>query len=87
MKIEDNVVTLSTGRTFNANLGLLSTTGERDDQLYEGYDGRSGPHPGVDEEDGGEPPFTTAERIEIAEFMIARWATWAGLGARRWRRF
>ena len=81
MKPDGEGFVLSTGRTFYANqliLGLSPTS----DEIYEGYDGtveasreRWGRSPDeVDE--GEEPPFTPAERQEIAGYMIELWRAW-----------
>ena len=65
--------TLSTGREFNANLGLISV--DDNGTLYEGYDasldvnGHSDPQP----DDPASQPWTREERIELADFMIERW--------------
>lgn len=72
---------LSTGKEFYANrsiLGLSPELGEYRNRLYitEGYDG------GVAEdrapsEYSENPPFTSEERHEIAEYMAALWRQWA----------
>jgi hypothetical protein len=59
---------LSTGRRFYAHTDLLSP-GIDGDLLY-GSDGTS--HPDDDEDE----LFTSAERQEIAEYMIKRWRKW-----------
>lgn len=85
MKIENGTVTLSTGRTFWPNRGLLSVDAEG--VLHGGYDDSfehlMGPEtpPDVDPadpEDAHLIPFTSAERAEIGEFMLRRWADWMG---------
>ena len=79
MKIVDrHHVELNSGKSFTAYAGILGL-GE-DLELREGYDGH------VDE-DEADPPhefaayvrprFTSAERREIAEYMIALWTRWA----------
>lgn len=66
--------TLSTGRTFCANRGLISV-GEGDFkpwELYAGYDNSLGTGEWDDVRD--EPAdFTDDEKREIADFMIERW--------------
>ncbi len=71
----DDHYTLSTGRKFYANNGILGLGPELDDLLSEGYDGT------VWEDDERRDPdyktFTKAERREIAAAMIDRWKRWA----------
>lgn len=55
---------LSTGRSFYAHSSLLSVDSDGDNLTY-GFDG------GVDEFD--DEPLTSEERVEIADYMIARW--------------
>jgi hypothetical protein len=69
--------TLSTGTRFSANQGIIGIN----PQIYisEGYDG--GINIGFDEnEDWRLKEFTTEERKEIAEFMIALWTKFAERG-------
>lgn len=70
--------TLSTGKTFYANNGILGLSIEGDG-LYEGYD--SGVH--VDETSPPGPvdeqQFTPREKQEIAIVMIKRWQRWGAL--------
>lgn len=56
----DNEIELSTGRTIYANRGIVGIGPDLD--LTQGYDGdiRIG-------------LLTTAERLELVEFVIARW--------------
>lgn len=63
--IDDDDVTLSTGRTIYANRGIFGLT--PDGELTEGCDG------GVDAN------LAPAERREIAEMMIARWRKFGGI--------
>lgn len=60
-ELGEEYITLSSGRKIEANLRIIGI----DDKgvVSEGYDG------GVND---GE--FTAAERIELADLMIARWA-------------
>lgn len=65
---KDDSFTLSSGREFYANHGIIGLTEERDrGRLYppsEGYDGGIG------------NDFTAKERAEIAMYMIHLWATY-----------
>jgi len=76
MKIEGGTVTLSSGRTFEANRGLLSLS--EDGVVHDGYDGSFDFLPDDIRDDDDMQPWTPAERREIAEYMIARWAAWGG---------
>lgn len=64
-------LTLSTGRVVDAHDGVLGLTDAGD--LVEGYDStlESAWMPGTDDEE-----FTDAERVEIADAVIARWQAW-----------
>ncbi len=81
MKPGDDGFVLSTGRTFYANRLILGLAPDGD-VVYEGYDGIVEATRARDdwENEGAEPPFTPAERREIAEYMIERWRAW---GARK----
>lgn len=83
MKRIDDGFELSTGRVFYAFMGLLcppeQPPTQYDPVLFYGSDG----HVSVPRDDDpdpveDEPPFTPAERREIADYMIARWNAWAG---------
>ncbi len=71
---------LSTGRVFYANRGIVGIEPKADGTLEvtEGYDG------GVSV-DGSEfcdpprPPWTQAERAELATYMSEQWATFADI--------
>lgn len=60
---------LSTGRKFYANCGIIGISPKNDD-VSEGYDGDV-------YVDWFENPWTIAEKVELAEFMIDRWEKWA----------
>ncbi len=77
MKIEGDQVTLSGGRTFYANRGLLSLS--EDGTVFEGYDGSIRFLDDDLRSDGDEKPWTPEERKEISDFMVARWTAW-GIG-------
>jgi len=77
MKIEGGTVTLSSGRTFEANRGLLSLS--EDGVVHDGYDGSFDFLPDDIRDDDDMQPWTPAERREIAEYMVARWAAWGDL--------
>lgn len=62
MKFEYDTYTLSNGKSFDANNGILGL-GENI-TIYEGYDGE------VCES------FSREERQEIGEFMIDKWSKW-----------
>ena len=57
--------TLSTGKVFYANRGIIGHGPDEYDEFTEGFDGHC--DEGIDE------PFTPAEKIEICEYMIERW--------------
>jgi len=63
---------LSTGRRFYANNGVLGVSADHEVwdrlELFEGFDGT------VFAEE-----FTTEERREVAEYMIALWREFGGL--------
>ena len=63
---------LSTGREIDANRGLISVDG--DGNLYEGYDGEL--HTLASDYDvvNLAQELTPAERAELADAMIERWA-------------
>ena len=68
MIYEGDRYTLSTGKTFYANNGILGL-GPADSLLSEGYDGMI--------EGGAREYFTREEKLEIMEEMISRWQAWA----------
>jgi hypothetical protein len=69
---------LRNGRRFYANLGIL---GMSDDlALTNGYDGHVAEdydHPADPADEYEKQRFTSSERREIAEYMIALWTRWA----------
>jgi hypothetical protein len=69
---EDNY-TLSTGRTFYANNGIIGLAPD-DDDPHEGYDGSIRT---TGYEEGDESTWSQAERRELADEMIRRWNAWA----------
>lgn len=74
MKLERDSYILSTGRRISANRGILGITASAHDaaRLFEGYDGDVTPSG-----DSDDVPFSSDERHEIADFMIALWQAWA----------
>ena len=74
-------VKLSTGREIRANHGIIGISLTEDDEpLAEGYDGHfytNDPYAM-----GDEPPWTHAERRELADRMIDRWNWWVLNGKR-----
>ena len=70
MKRDKDGYTLSTGRHFYANNGILGM----DESLFvsQGYDGGVG-----QDEWNARGPFTLVEREEIAKFMVELWTSWA----------
>jgi len=77
MEYAEDHYTLSTGRRFYANNGILGLA-PADATLWEGYDGAI-----TDEDDETEPDPTKrlspVERREIATAMMERWRLWAGI--------
>jgi hypothetical protein len=69
MIINAGFYNLSTGRTFgggaNGAIGLSVNT----DEITVGYDYQLR----LEDPEGDDLELTTAEKIEIAEFMVARW--------------
>lgn len=61
--------TLSTGRKFYANNGIIGLS-PHNNGVSEGYDGAVY----VDEDEG--EGWTTAERHELADYMISLWQQW-----------
>lgn len=81
MKRDGNGYTLSTGKEFYANGGIL---GIAEDGVYEGYDGTIETHD-YDEDwysDGIDVRLTQEEAVEIAECAKAMWDAWL---ERRWK--
>lgn len=67
--VRDDTYTLSTGMCIAANNGIIGLC--PDGGVFEGYDGCIEDHDAA-----GDPDFaslTHAERVEIADYMIARW--------------
>lgn len=77
MKYIGDRFTLSTGRQFYANCGILGMS-EEIMIISEGYDGRL-----YDCEEGGDEPLTPAERVEVAEYMINLWRKWGNNAPRQ----
>ena len=70
MRRDKDYCVLSTGRRFYANNGIIGI--DDDGNISEGYDG--GIHTeGYEWPDEPEPPWTPAERAELADEMIRRW--------------
>ena len=61
--------TLPSGRVFDANRGIIGL--DEFGNLFEGYDGTLENY--ESEYAGVDPEFTPAERVEIADMMLARW--------------
>jgi hypothetical protein len=85
MDYADDYYTLSTGRRFYANNGILGLGPPEEDEAlrgcFYGYDG-SVSQPEDTDPTGPEPePLTPPERREITVMMIERWRAWAGIGA------
>jgi hypothetical protein len=85
MKRKDrDTYVLSTGREIRANHGLIGIAhvyGEFSEDTFESFEiseGYSGHLDDVGEQGDGDGrarnPFTPAERVELAEFMIAQWS-------------
>jgi len=68
-RTNENEYTLSTGRTFYANCGIIGLSPEGD--ITEGYDGFVDRHPQAFP--AADPAFTPEEKAEIADFMIQQW--------------
>jgi len=62
-EMDEDEITLSTGKTFYANKGIVGLGTDGD--VYGGYDGVVG------------VVFTMEERWELAGMMIKRWLEWA----------
>lgn len=84
MQYKNNEYTLSTGKKFYANNGILGLNPDGT-EFYEGYDGdveTPWTEP-LDCDDDDDPRigniFTPEERKEIADEMIKRWEQWAKL--------
>lgn len=82
-RIDRDTYELSTGRRIYANRGILGLDPDpgdcpADSRLTHGYD---------DEVSEGKTELTPAERREIAEYQIKRWAEWAGLADPWMQRF
>lgn len=70
MEFQDDVYTLSTGKNFYANCGIIGISkNEKGIFVHEGYDGSIN-YP-------WEENFTKEERREIANFVINLWNEWA----------
>ena len=74
-------IKLSTGRSFDANCGILGLAPD-DDTLYHGYDGAVDgwdirPYPAEFKAKASD--LTDGERAEIARFMIQRWQRWGSV--------
>ena len=72
----DDIYTLSTGRTFYANNGILGIDPKL--RIFDGYDGEfhQENNPRDDEADYPDVRWTQAERAEIAAEMVRRWTEW-----------
>lgn len=68
---ENNLVQFSTGTTGYAFGGAVSIDSKLD--LYEGFDGGFGEGGFATPLRKSTAPLTRKERIELADFMIARW--------------
>ena len=76
MKLKADTYTLSSGRSFYANRGILGLAPEREEftnrlTISEGYDGGVGMDCGYSKE-----KFTAEERAEVALWMINLWREW-----------
>lgn len=76
---ERDEYTLSTGRRFYANCGILGINHEL--HVYDGYDGEFYAENNLP--DNYTEGWTAAERKEIADEMVRRWQRWASLGVNR----
>jgi hypothetical protein len=73
---DPDVYELSSGRRFTANcgvIGLNSSWGEHEDcwEPTGGFDGCIPCSPSREKD-----PWTAAERVELADYMIALWMKW-----------
>jgi hypothetical protein len=82
MTLDNNIYTLSTGRTFYANRGIVGMSPEfaQGTNGYagvfaEGYDGEEWTRKAYSSDNASE--WTPAERQEIAAYMVRLWAAWA----------
>lgn len=79
MKIENGAVVFSTGKTASANGGIIGLSPDSR-EVFEGYDGtflydadsRLG-------EDEGVLVLNTAEKLELADYMIRLWTDWRAM--------
>lgn len=72
MKMFDHVLTFNSGKTLDICGGIIGI--DSSGNVFEGYDGTLYRPDAVDSVGNDEAAMSPEERVELAEFMILRWA-------------